>query len=351
MDKAHEFWPCPQHAAWPSICLNCAFAMPGTSFCGHSAYPNPSTCIFHAVNAFPGFTALANPGLKTDQTNEVKGFLQIPKSEPCLKQTHTGGAIQNANPAPLQKKFLIVDQSGNNTRLFYSPVFPHVQSPIVTTTPFAPVYDVNEEGQATNVGKKHLPNYSLPEESDKEHLVNEESEMHEDTEEINALLYSDDYNSGSDDDDDEVTSTGHSPYAAKRAYLVQEQFEDTNEEVASSDWPNKRHKLIDGGYKKNPLPVDSASSVRLNETYDEYVSDAESKYYGGQVYSARKTKEDNSLVGDIQLKKDKICQSLRVLENLTPGAKGKHPMLVIDETIDYLKSLMSQTGKLGMKYY
>lgn len=334
MDKAHKFWPCPQHVAWPSLCVNCACTLPEPSLYGHSAYMNPSTCIFPAVNAFPGFPTLATPVLKTDQTNEVKGFFQIPKSDPCLKQTHAGGAIQNANPPPLQKKFLIVDQSGNNTRLFYSPVFPLVQSPIVTTTQFAQAYDVIEEGQATNVGKKHLPNYSLPEESYKEHLVNEESEMHEDTEEINALLYSDDYDSGSDDDDDEVTSTGHSPFAAKRTYLVREQFEDTKEEVASSDWPNKRHKLIDGGYKEFPLPVDSASSVRLNETYDEYVSDA-----------------DNSLVGDIQLKKDKIRESLRVLENLTPGAKGKHPMLVIDETIDYLKSLMSQTGILGMKYY
>lgn len=343
MDKDHKSWPCPQHVAWPSLYLNCACTLPEPNSCDHSAVLNPSTCIFPAVNAFPGFTAPA----KIEQTNEVQGFFQYPKSEPCLEETHTGGAMQNANPASLQKKFLIFDHSGNETRVFYSSVFPLVQSPIVTATPFAQAYDVIEEGQATSIGKKHLPNYSLPEESDKDHLVNEESEMHEDTVEINALLYSDD--SGSDDDD-EVTSTDHSPLATKRTCSIQERFEDTKEEVASSDWPNKRHKLIDGGRKRSPPPVDGASSVRLNETC-EYVSDAESKYSGGQVHSSRKTEEDNSIVGDIQLKKDKIRESLRVLENLIPGAKGKHPLLVIDGTIDYLKSLMSQTGTLGVNYH
>jgi hypothetical protein len=46
------------------------------------------------------------------------------------------------------------------------------------------------DGRATNFGHKHFPKYSLPEESDQDNVVNEESEMHEDTEEINALLCS-----------------------------------------------------------------------------------------------------------------------------------------------------------------
>lgn len=82
-------------------------------------------------------------------------------------------------------------------------------------------------------------------------------------------------------------------------------------------------------YKRLPRPVDSASSVNLHEPR-ECVSDAESKYSGGQMYFTRKTEEDNSAVGDIQLRKAKILESLKILENLTPGGKGKHSLLVID---------------------
>ncbi|KAI5448641.1 hypothetical protein KIW84_015879 [Lathyrus oleraceus] len=180
----------------------------------------------------------------------------------------------------------------------------------------AQAYDVNQDRRATNFGQKHLQKYSLPNESDQNHVINVESEMHKNIEEIYALLYSDD-----DGDYNEVTSTG-----------------------------NQKHKLIDGMYKRLPRPVDSASSVNLHEPR-ECVSDAKSKYSGGQMYFTRKTEEDNSAVGDIQLRKAKIRESLKILENLTPGAKGKHPLLVIDETIDYLKSLMSQTRMLGVKYH
>lgn len=336
MVKAHESQPFPEHVAWPSLYLNGASTSPDRSFCGHSAYLNP------ALSAFPGFTALATPSLQTDQTNEVRGFVQDPKTEPCLKERNNYGARQSANPASLQKKFIIFDRSGNKTRLFYSPVFPLIQSPIDTTTQFAQTYKVNPDRRVTSFGQKHLPKYSLPDESDQDHVVNEESEMRENTEEINALLYSDDEDD--DEDDDEVTSTDHSPLSKKP-------FEDIKEDVASSNWPSKRHKLIDGGYARLTPTLDSASSVRLNESSD-CVSDAESKYSGNQMYFTMKTKEDdNSAVSDVQLRKAKIRESLKILENLTPGAKGKHPLLVIDETIDYLKSLMSQTGMLGVKYH
>ncbi|XP_027364500.1 transcription factor bHLH143-like [Abrus precatorius] len=340
MVKAHRSWAYPQHVAWPSPYLSCSCPLVEPGSCGHSAHLNPSTCILPAVSVFQGFTAPAIPILKTEQTNEVQGFLQYPNSEPCLKGTHTGGAMQNANHASLQKNLLIFDHSGNKTRLLYSPVFPLVQSPIVTAAQFAQAYNVNEEARETNKGQKQLPMYTSPEESDKDHIVNEESEMHEDTEEINALLYSDDSDSGSDNDDDEVTSTGHSPLVTKRTYVMQEQFEDKEGEVVSSDWSNKRRKLIDGGYNRLPSLVDSAGSVRLNEMC-EYISDAESKYSCGS-----QTKRNNLTAADIQLKKDKIRESLRVLENLIPGAKGKHPLSVIDGTIEYLKSWISQTGTL-----
>ncbi|KAK7412160.1 hypothetical protein VNO78_03609 [Psophocarpus tetragonolobus] len=340
-ESDHRYCPyLPPHGAWSSPYLNCSCTLVTPSSQVHSAYMNPSICIFPAVSVFPGFTAPAIPNLKTEQTNEVPGFLQYPNSEPCLKKTHTGGAMQNANDVSLQKKLLIFYHSGSKTRLLYSPVFPLYQSPIVTALQFAQVHNVNEEAQATDMAMKHLPVYTFAEATGKDHINNEESEMHEDTEEINALLYSDD---SVDDDDDEVTSTGHSPLVTKRTYVMQEQFADMKEEVASSTWPNKRQKLIDGGFNRLPQLVDCASYERLNDTC-EYVSDAESKYSScDAVYDTRQN-NDNSLAADIQLKRDKIRQLLRVLENFIPGAKGKHPLLVIDGTIEYLKSLTSQTG-------
>jgi len=304
---------------------------------------NSSTCIFPAVSIFPGFAAPTIPNLRSEQTNEVQGFLQHPSLEPCLNEKHSGGAMQDAC---LQKKLLVFDHSGSKTRLLYSPVFPFVQSPIVTATQLTQqVYDVNEEARAANIGLKHWPIYSSPEETGKDRIDNEESEMHEDTEEINALLYSDD---SDDDGDDEVRSTGHSPLVTEKTCVIQEQSVDMKEEVASTDWPNKRQKLIDGGFNRLPPLVESASSERLNKKCD-YASDAESNYSSsGEVYATRETKEKPTDV-DIQLKKDKIRKLLRVLENFIPGAKGKHPLLVIDGTIEYLESLMSKTGTL--KYY
>ncbi|CAJ1975995.1 unnamed protein product [Sphenostylis stenocarpa] len=334
---AHWSWPYPQQVAWPSPYLNSSCTLAETSSCVHSSYMNSSTSVFPAVSLFPRFTAPAIPNLNTDQTNEVQGFLQHPISEPCLNETHTGGAMQSES---LQKKLLIFDHSGSKTRLLYSPVFPFVQSPIVTATQFTQVYDVNEEAQEINMGLKHWPIYTSPQKTGKDHIDNEESEMHEDTEEINALLYSDD-----DDDDDEVTSTGHSPLLTEKTCLTQEQCGNTKEEVATSDWPNKRQKLIDGGFNRLPPLVDGASSERLNK-----MCYAESNYASsGAVYASRQTEEDKSTASDIQLKKDKIRELLRLLENFIPGAKGEHPLLVIDGTIEYLESLMSQTAIKGAK--
>ncbi|KAF1872788.1 hypothetical protein Lal_00015877 [Lupinus albus] len=356
MVKSDSSWPRPQHVAWQSSYLNRSSMLAEPSLLGLPAYAKSSAVIFPAVGAFPGFAAPAIPSLKTELTNEVQqGFLQRPNPEPSLKETHTGGALQNANHASFQKKLLIFDHSGNMTRLVYGPGVPLVQSAIVTATKFAQGYDVNEEVQARNKDKIFLSNYGLPEVSHKDHMAHEESEMHEDTEEINALLYSDDdeydddNDNDNDDDNNEVTSTGRSPLETKRTHVMQEQFKNTNEDIASSDWPNKRLKSIDGGYSISLPPVDCASSLRLNET-PECVSDAESKLSSGCAYFVEKNVADNSMVDDIQLKRDKILESLKVLESLIPGAKGKEPLLVIDGTIQYLKSLMSQTGANGVKY-
>ncbi|GAA0171532.1 hypothetical protein LIER_25539 [Lithospermum erythrorhizon] len=85
--------------------------------------------------------------------------------------------------------------------------------------------------------------------------------MHETTEKLNALLYSDD-----ESNDDEETSTGHSP-----SYMTIPRVEDwlksRGEEVVSSAGTTKRQKLLNRGYDK-PLAVtdavltDTASSMK-----------------------------------------------------------------------------------------
>ncbi|KAF4368400.1 hypothetical protein F8388_019117 [Cannabis sativa] len=48
-------------------------------------------------------------------------------------------------------------------------------------------------------------------------------------------------------------------------------------------------------------------------------------------------------------KKDKILQVLRVLESIIPGVKGKDPLLVIDEAIDYLRIAKLKAETLGSR--
>ncbi|XP_015956122.1 transcription factor bHLH143 [Arachis duranensis] len=340
MVKADRCLPRPQHVAWRYPYLNCFGMLEDPSILGIPACLNSTTRIFPAVNAFQGPAAPAIPGPKTEPTDELKHFLRHPIAKTGFKEVHTGGSLQNANPESLQRKFLIFDRSGNKTRMFYGPGLPHVQGPIISAREFPLACDINEKGWTSSMRQNGLADCSLPKKSDNDHVGHEESEMHEDTEEINALLYSDDDDSDYNDcDDDEVTSTDHSPLVTKRTYGMQEQFQHTTEGVASYDWPNKRPKLVDGGCNRSPQPVDSSSSLRPNENH-ECISDAESQ----NSFGAEKV--GKSMAGDFQLKKDQIRELLRVLENLIPGAKGKQPLFVIDQTIEYLKSLASKTQHL-----
>ena len=165
--------------------------------------------------------------------------------------TPHGGALESSS----QKRLMILDQSGNQTRLLQCP-FP------LTAEPFKLSEEFDE-----NYGK--------------------ESEMHEDTEEINALLYSDEEDCESDD---EVMSTGHSPY---QQVCNKRQLEETYA-------PCKRQKLLDISQE------DTGSGSGLSNE---------------------------------QSRKDKIRTALKILESIVPGAKGNQALLLLDEAIDYLKLL------------
>ncbi|KAJ7968286.1 Transcription factor [Quillaja saponaria] len=337
MVKAEGSCPRPHPVASQQPDLNCIRTLLEPRSPCFPGYLNSCTCMLPAHSAMLGYAGLHLPIPEKEQANEAHELLptcfQTPylNSKPCFREIHHGlsdkttvKATQTMNSGSVQKKLLIFDHSGSKTRLIYSPVYPLVKNPLTAAKIFAQGYNENEAGLATKMDQSDPLKYCFEEECNKNHITKEESEMHEDTDEINALLYSDD----EVDDysgDDEVTSTGHSPLAIEVSYVKQEKLDCMTEAVACSDGKSKRQKLLDGGYKRES-PLYTTNSVQLDETH-ECVSDAESRYSDLLICAAGQTQEVDSTLGNVQLRKDKIRRTLRVLESIIPGAKGKQPLV------------------------
>ncbi|XP_044509284.1 transcription factor bHLH143-like [Mangifera indica] len=227
-----------------------------------------------------------------------------------------------------QKGFLVFDQSGNQTQLIYSSVCPFVLNPPDSVRKLGPIYRSHED-QAIKMDKFSPLKAILCEESDENNNSGEESEMHEDSEEINALLYSDEDSDCSDDD--KVKSTDHSPLAVGHVEVTNEKLEHIvkmAEEFAGSDCPDKRQKLFNGVFQKaSQSDTDTESSCANDQTQREEV---------------------DSNLSNKQCNKDKICQTLRILQSIIPGVKGKDSLVVLDEAIDYLQSLKHKANALGV---
>ncbi|XP_022855569.1 transcription factor bHLH143-like [Olea europaea var. sylvestris] len=307
-------------------------------------FPNSST--FSANVGFPGCTISNLPGSKTGQLNRVDGFFQhlcrrfessSPIINPYLKDSQCGlsyGLGMSANPAGAsftsQKKFLIFDQSDNNTRLFFSPSFSPSQNQIVASnTAAGGCGTCDEMAVQMDQEPQSLVKPIILEKWDENDSAGG-SEVHEDTEEINALLYSNSNDEYDDDgENDEVTSTGHTPLTIEEGYDKDIQIGELVEEVASSNGSVKRQKLLDGGYKKSSL-LDTRGPVKRDSPLN-YEDDVESSCAG----------EHNS--DDIdsikRVKKVKIRESLKILQSIIPGLKNKDPLLIIDKAISYLNYL------------
>ncbi|XP_018492738.1 transcription factor SAC51 [Raphanus sativus] len=201
------------------------------------------------------------------------------------------------------KGLMIFDQSGNQTRL--------LRCPFPLGFPSPPAAEPVKLSELLQRGLRE--DHVAFEEFDEKCVNGKESEMHEDTEEINALLYSDD-DYDDCESDDEVMSTGHSPYQVcnKRA----------SEEIDNS--PCKRQKLLD-----KVGNISGSSSSSLVGSKDEKLPE-----------SNISTKEETgSGLSNEQSRKDKIRTALKILESIVPGAKGNEALLLLDEAIDYLKLL------------
>ncbi|CAH9081806.1 unnamed protein product [Cuscuta epithymum] len=204
-----------------------------------------------------------------------------------------------------QKRILIFDQSGDQTRLFIGPSF--YQSELLLSKKTFGGYETYNDHTKPIVEAQ--PNISFPQSSCKE------SETHEDSEDINALLYSDD--SYGNDDDDDVTSTGHSPFM-EIAY---------EEEMASSDdGPlSKRQRLYDDSGDKKSF-TDTVKSGNSPLTCSNQGKEGSSCVKGSPNESDRE-------------KRLKIRKKLKMLRGLIMGVNSDDPLVVIDEAISYLNLL------------
>ncbi|XP_057973864.1 transcription factor bHLH145-like isoform X1 [Malania oleifera] len=250
----------------------------------------------------------------------------------------------NASSKPAQKRFLVFDQSGDQTTLIFSSVIGAPVQPPTSCGPKPSAYNWTGEEPETKRDPIYHSGPIVTDEFNEPHGADAGSELHEDTEELNALLYSDD--DGDDTEDNEETSTGHSP-SIMAAHNNQEWLGDNIEEVASSDEVIKRQKLGYGSYNV-PSLIDTASSVNQNRFLhldNDAESDAESS-----CANCLKTQFEGRgfLSGSKRTRKEKIRETVSILQSIVPGGKGKDAIVVLDESIHYLKSLKLKAKALGI---
>ncbi|KAK1402361.1 BHLH domain-containing protein [Heracleum sosnowskyi] len=264
-------------------------------------------------------------------------------SAPKLGVETLANNVTNSN----RRSYVICDQSDDLVRFFLSSFGPSTGK--VVDLPMRPVHaGCTRDVQQIPINEQTNPtNPKIQGASDDDRVVVEESEFREDSEELNALLYSDDeydYNYGEEDCDEEVTSKDRSPSKVEEILYNDEQVGAIIEEVATSDGSTKRQRLLDGGYKKS-LVVEHANSGE-NDRFREYNNDMESS---SACPSAMGNVMSSSL-GVKRSRKDKFHETLSIIEKIIPGLKSKEPTLIIDEAINYLKSLKLKVKDLGLAY-
>ncbi|XP_055810336.1 transcription factor bHLH143-like [Solanum dulcamara] len=283
-------------------------------------------------NCLPRFCQGFAPGLST---------IAKEKFAPQSVDNSGGNKEANAGSGSVQKRFLVFDQSGDQTTLLYSsPNDTPVQClPSWHPKSSAPCNLIKEGAQILGNGTCPSMHYSGGEYYEENHRDDVESELHEDTEELNALLYSDDDDSYSEDG--EEISTGHSP-STMTAHDLSPWLDEMGEEVGSSEWPSKRRKRLDGGCYI-PSLADTATSTKPF-TCSDLEDDAESSCGN----SHNQVSELVSQSGKKRPRKDQILETISILQKIIPGGKGKDSMDVIDEAICYLRSLKVKAKSLGL---
>ncbi|XP_058087946.1 transcription factor bHLH143 [Magnolia sinica] len=320
---------------WQSPNLNCGSGPPdsGPQNIIHPmpfpAYANPYARMDSSTRIIPGLVGSDVPELKSAGGNELQAWhccytrqtsSRIPQS--TLEEKFS--ASRCSETAPNQKKFVVFDHSGNRTSLIFSSVGYPLQNPFAADLVphrfdnFPTESPVNKDTIIPGSVKdsfwggfnEHCPN---------DVSGGQGSEMHENTEEIDALLYS--------DEDDEETSTGHSP-SKMTGYVGKEGAKEDSAGVAScSLTPIKRRRLE--GVCDRSLE-DTASSGKTWQ----HEEDAESSCIKGMIQGGRDGPSASK-----RLRRERIREAVGVLRSIIPGGKGKDATAVLDEAIRYLRSL------------
>ncbi|KAG0449720.1 hypothetical protein HPP92_027152 [Vanilla planifolia] len=194
---------------------------------------------------------------------------------------HVNVNVGLGDPNPSTKRFPVFDQSGDQPSLIYS----SMESPYQILNQPLPAGNATYECASNSF------------------VVNDYEDMHEDTEEIDALLYSDsEYAYDSDED-----STGHSP-------LFVEAKEFGNHAI-----PVKRQRLdipeLDGSL------MDTANSARLqglHGSFDDGIAAALSCV--GSCDEPR----DESVEGSKYNKRGRIQMTMDILRSIVPGGGKGH---------------------------
>ncbi|KHN09011.1 transcription factor SAC51-like [Glycine soja] len=329
---------------------------------GISAAMNPGFNMVSSNATVPAFGSSTVPHLQLGHSYEPSGWSYC---LPCFPQGFAPALNFNAEGNPpadhvktfgdkigpygesssLQKQILVIDQTGGQTTIVYSSRF---------GSPGECLASWHSKLHGANYLRGNEPSFrrglnlnlnlnmtepTLADKVDENPGTSIESEMHEDTEEINALLYSDSYGYSTQDDDDEVTSTGHSPSTMTTHDNCETFRRDTAEEVASSARKTKKRKLLDGYYDDIQL-IDTASSQNLNKSSATGDDDAESR--------CSSNINEGSLSGNKKIKKEKIRDVLSILQSIIPGGKDKDPVMLLDNAIHCLKSLKHKAQALGL---
>lgn len=314
MDKGYNSWSPDQKMDCQSLNLNLSGAQfslgPRVMFPSFGNMVSPPVC--HEPRGwFYGMPRYRQGIVPTDNPIVKEAEKKLPEASPAVARETSG----------VQKKFLVFDQSGDQTTVMYSLgvgpstryQFPSLNKPNPQFGSHAVCIDkliVENEGNDSG------------------------SEMREDTEELNALLYSDD----DDEDDDDETSTGHSPSSMTGSHEQKRKIEsDEEEEVASSGGPFKRRKKEGEGSLENALE-DTASSGRSGINCS-----------GNDANGAFEEEYDNFSSSSMKLRKEKMKETINMIQNLIPGDKnGKNAIMVIDEAINYLIRLKEKAQALGL---
>ncbi|CAL9066303.1 transcription factor SAC51 [Musa acuminata AAA Group] len=156
--------------------------------------------------------------------------------------------------------------------------------------------------------------------------------MHEDPEEIDALLYSD----SDDDHDDEEANTCHSPVGA---------MEKSSSEVTSSMHLAKRRRVDVDEFDSSLM--DTASSAAFHHP-DIPIDHSNKEEDGVAESSSVKGGDHDKNAGDKQHKKARIRETVGILRRIIPGGKGKDAATILDEAILYLKSLELKAKSLDV---